>query len=497
MFMAASAFAAAPATGDGPVANVLQAVIIGPSDTPARRTIILDASASHIVGNNVQYFWYINDNPNPISKTVDAIFTPERTGELRFRLVVSSVVDGRSQEDAEEHVVTVYARKVVLIADGSVTSAGMKRLRDAAASGSTYLRVIHTGVPATSRGGEEALVAAVGEESNAFLDAESVILWGDGVPIPGLQALRRALESEKGPRTLQQQTLLIATDLNLRTIARTATGPVRPLDARKTLVVRPSRLAMLLTAKSDTEFLFAIRQVEETEPSFLDVATVQIAPWNLPTLLIQAMVTAGLTSQTALLLLALPVIATILAFLKQVVGMTTFGLFTPAIIALSFLVLGWVVGLVFLVFILTAGYASRAMLRRLHILYVPKLAIILGIGSFSILLLLALGTLYGVALSHDTVFVLLIMSTLVESFLNVKSEQGLSSAVMGIGQTVVAALLCVFVILWPPFRAFLLAYPEIVLLTFVLNIVIGRWTGLRITEYFRFREVFRHLNAQE
>jgi hypothetical protein len=42
-----------------------------------------------------------------------------------------------------------------------------------------------------------------------------------------------------------------------------------------------------------------------------------------------------------------------------------------------------------------------------------------------------------------------------------------------------------------------LAYPEIVLLAIVVNFGLGRWTGLRVVEYFRFREVFRHLQEEE
>jgi hypothetical protein len=124
------------------------------------------------------------------------------------------------------------------------------------------------------------------------------------------------------------------------------------------------------------------------------------------------------------------------------------------------------------------------------------MAIILGVGSLTILFLVGIGTFFGVFLSYDTVFVLLIMSTLVESFLNVKSEEGLRSAVFGISQTIIAALLCVFIVQWPSFRALIIAYPEIILFTPIVNILLGRWTGLRVSEYFRFREVFRHL-AQE
>jgi hypothetical protein len=41
-----------------------------------------------------------------------------------------------------------------------------------------------------------------------------------------------------------------------------------------------------------------------------------------------------------------------------------------------------------------------------------------------------------------------------------------------------------------------LAYPETILVTFPVNLFLGRWTGLRVVEYFRFREVFKHLQEE-
>ncbi len=475
-------------------ARELSATILGPDDIQVGRTIILDASASRIAGSDLQYAWYVNNESEPISRTVDAIYTPERPGELRFRLTLRSTVDGEIREDEETHVVAVFTRKVVLVTDASLSDLEVTRLRLAAATGSTYLRVLRSSAFTGREGGEQRLLALLEERGSALLDAESVVLWTDSIPTTGLFALMRAAENDlRVKRSFPNQALFLVTTLDMRTIARSAKGPISVLQPRQTYAMRPFLVEQLLTAGDDARFLQRAFQLPTDVPAILDASGVQISPFYLLTRLINAMLSLGVSSQTILLLLVLPIIATILSFLKQVVGMTTFGLFTPAIIALSFLVLGWEVGVLSLLFILMTGYAARSLMRRLHILYVPKMAIILVIGSITLLLLVGLVTLLGVRLGHDTVFVLLVMSTLVESFLNVKSEQGLRSAILAIGQTVVAALLCVLIVQWGTFRALLLGYPEIILLMIPVNILLGRWTGLRITEYFRFREVFKHL----
>ena len=229
----------------------------------------------------------------------------------------------------------------------------------------------------------------------------------------------------------------------------------------------------------------------------IDAAAAAVRPWNLLSWLVNYMLTHGVSSQTVILLLVLPIIATILAFTKQVIGITTFGLFAPSIITLSFLVLGWWVGVLFLLFILATGYVTRMFMRRWRLLYIPKVAVILTVVSLTLLILIGIGVYFHIALSRDTVFVLLIMSTLAESFLNLKTEEGWYLALWEVGETIIVALLTVLFVQWAPFQSLLLAYPELILLTIVMNVFLGRWTGLRLVEYFRFREVFRHLQEEE
>jgi hypothetical protein len=160
------------------------------------------------------------------------------------------------------------------------------------------------------------------------------------------------------------------------------------------------------------------------------------------------------------------------------------------------LALGWQIGVLFLLFIIVTGYATRAIMRRWRLLYIPKVAMILTVVSITLLLLMGICAMFDITFSRETVFILLIMSTLAESFLNMKTEQGLKSAVWGVLETVLAALLCVFIVQWGMFQSVMLAYPELILLTIVFNAILGRWTGLRLVEFIRFREVFKHLQEE-
>jgi hypothetical protein len=48
-----------------------------------------------------------------------------------------------------------------------------------------------------------------------------------------------------------------------------------------------------------------------------------------------------------------------------------------------------------------------------------------------------------------------------------------------------------FVIGWPALRDFFLQYPWAIVLTFLINIGLGKWSGLRLVELFRFRHILK------
>lgn len=477
--------------GEGSESQVaIRPVISGPDDIAVGRTIILDGSESDVLGENVQYLWYVEGQQAPISRSVDALYTPEERGSLLFRLVIRSTIGREVREAEATHMVIVYDRKMLLLADSTVPPETLAFHRQTAQSNGLYLQVLQ---PAEERLLPGAIAQLLRDHIAALDGAEAVIVWTDG--IEGLQALMHALQQRDDPSAVADQSIVLITRGSLGTLGRIARGPFSVLHPKRILVTRPEALSPLLSLPSLDAFLEEAR-VRSLEHLVLDPTTVSVRPWNALSMLVNYMVASGVSSQTVILLLMLPVIATILSFLKQVIGITTFGLFTPSIVALSFLALRWQIGVLFLLFIITTGYATRALMQRWHLLPVPKVAIILTVVSITLLALLGIGATFGIVLAPDTIFILLIMSTLAESFLNVKTEQGWSSAVAGIGQTIGAALLCVLIVQIASFQSLVLAYPEVILLTILANIILGRWTGLRIVEFFRFRELFRHMQEE-
>ena len=83
----------------------------------------------------------------------------------------------------------------------------------------------------------------------------------------------------------------------------------------------------------------------------------------------------GVPLQTLALLLMIPVVATLVAFFRQVVGIKAFGIYTPSIITFALLAFdpnGLKYGIAIFISIILVGMAPRYMLRRFRLLYLPR-----------------------------------------------------------------------------------------------------------------------------
>ena len=214
----------------------------------------------------------------------------------------------------------------------------------------------------------------------------------------------------------------------------------------------------------------------------------------------------GIPDNTIILILLLPVIATVIAFMRQVIGVLTFGMYTPTILTLTFWLLGLKFGLLTFIVLFGIGTLTRSILKRFRILYIPKMAIIITVVSLSIFAILTISIaleLFDAKFFSLTIFPLLIMSTLTEKFVSIQNDKGFKAAFIVMVKTLLVSVIALFLIggeidlllfkaKWEFIRNLMLSYPETIFLILFINFFLGRWTGLRLLEYIRFREVFRH-----
>lgn len=211
--------------------------------------------------------------------------------------------------------------------------------------------------------------------------------------------------------------------------------------------------------------------------------------------IINYFINQGVPLDTVVLLLMLPIIVTLIAFFRQVIGIKAFGIYTPAIVTFAFLAIPQLrYGVALFASVILVGMLMRFVLKGLRILYLPRVAITLSVIAFAILIMLGFGgSLQRTGLASVSIFPILIMITIVEKFVAAQIEKGNKVALILAVETLVISLVGYYLASWQFLISILVAFPWIILLTIPVNILLGKWGGLRISEYIRFREVLKNI----
>ncbi len=190
------------------------------------------------------------------------------------------------------------------------------------------------------------------------------------------------------------------------------------------------------------------------------------------------------------ILLLVPIGALIISFLRNVIGLPTFGIFMPMLMALAFRSTGLLYGTIVFAGIIGVGFLVRSVLEKFHLLLVPRLSVILTlvIACFTMLALLGnkLGLREFMAVGLIP-FVILTMT--IERFFVIVEELGTREALLTTAGSTAVSIITYGIIRWETLQLTFFVFPELLLAVAALQILIGRYTGYRLSELFRFRNL--------
>lgn len=204
-------------------------------------------------------------------------------------------------------------------------------------------------------------------------------------------------------------------------------------------------------------------------------------------------VTKGVSTNTLVLLLLLPLVATLVSFLHYVVGLSGYGIFMPTMIAVAFLATGVFGGLLLFALILIVSLLSNLLLKKLKLHFWPARAIGLMLISIGTFLLMVLSSFVSwIDISQISIFPILFMILLAEEFTRTqlaKSEREAKKLMIG---TIVLAVVGAVTMSFTWIQNVALNYPDLmVLLVLVINLLVGNYTGIRWMEIGRFKKAIR------
>lgn len=201
----------------------------------------------------------------------------------------------------------------------------------------------------------------------------------------------------------------------------------------------------------------------------------------------------GVSEETVVLLLLLPLAASVAATARHLVGFRGFGILIPTIIAVAFAVAGIGTGLLLFTTILLMAIFGRRLLRRLRLHYLPRMALLIWAVTLGVLLMFFAASFLGLRqLTAISIFPIIFLILLAEEFIDVQTGKSLQEAIRLTGETIIIALIGYFIFRLSFLREWALTYPHWVFLApVVIDILVGRFTGLRLLERWRFRELLK------
>lgn len=204
------------------------------------------------------------------------------------------------------------------------------------------------------------------------------------------------------------------------------------------------------------------------------------------------------TQRVFQILVLIPIGALVISVLHQMLGLKTFGTFTPILISIAFRQTGLIEGILLFVFVVVIGLLIRGYLNQLQLLIVPRLAAILTATVLLVGLLAVLMESFNVRLGLSvSLFPIVILAMTIERAALMWEENGPAETIIaGLG-TVLAAVIGYMCMINNYVQHWAFVFPELLLVVLGLNLLVGRYNGYKLIEYFRFRSLQRQLNQTQ
>lgn len=191
-------------------------------------------------------------------------------------------------------------------------------------------------------------------------------------------------------------------------------------------------------------------------------------------------------------LMIFPLAILVVVLMRNVVGIATMGTFTPMLISLALVQTGFGVGLICFTLIVAVGMLIRTMLSKLNLLLVPRIS---AVVIFVILIIQALAIIgyqmqWTVA-SSALFFPIIIMAWIIERASITWEEEGAKNATREVFFSVVVAIITYFVIMNEYIRHIFFAFNELNIIILFVVMLLGTYTGYRLTELARFAPLVR------
>jgi len=287
---------------------------------------------------------------------------------------------------------------------------------------------------------------------------------------------------------VRAQTVVPLTQPTMTDLASAAATASQPAS----LASPAAAVVQKIKEKKDADITQTDNGKKDVLTLFLEKHTLKSLSWNnFLQYAIRHAVSQGVPVNTITLVLLFPLVAMIIATSRHVIGLKGFGIYIPAVLSIAFVSTGIINGLIIFTTIAITAILAKKMLKRTNLPYLPRTALLLWLVSLGILGLLLISPLLPfTTLMGVSIFPILILILLSENFLDAQASTKPIEAFSLIVETLLLAFISALILSWSYIQKFALLEPEIFLaIIAIINILVGKFVGLRLTERLRFKDI--------
>lgn len=197
------------------------------------------------------------------------------------------------------------------------------------------------------------------------------------------------------------------------------------------------------------------------------------------------------TSQNAFKsLLLVPLGALVVVLMRVFVGLKTSGTFMPILLAMAFIETSLIPGIMMFILVVTMGLVIRSYLSHLNLLLVARISsvviVVVGIMAFVAIMSQKLNLEYSTSI---TFFPMIILAWTIERMSIIWEEEGPKEVIQQGSGSLIIAILAYFAMTNSTLSFITFNFPEVLLAVLGLIILLGRYSGYRLSELYRFKSM--------
>ena len=184
----------------------------------------------------------------------------------------------------------------------------------------------------------------------------------------------------------------------------------------------------------------------------------------------------------------IPLGAFVVVLMRNIIGIPTLGTFMPVLLALALLEIKPVQGILMFTILVGSGLWFRFLLSRMNLLVVPRVAACVVIVTLLMMLMGVISYQLGMSVGIKiTLFPMIIIAWTLERMSLIWEEEGKRSAIVQVAGSVFVAVCAYYFMKVSQIQYWAFYFPEMLLVLLAGILLIGRYTGYRMSELIRFK----------